>query len=642
MLNHDQNEAVHAPLKKHLLIVAGAGTGKTKALTHRIAHLADSGIPIETICAITFTNKAARELEERVESLFRRLEKKIGFVGTFHSLGARILRKEARHAGRTPDFVIFDDHDSLSIVKKVVARAAIADPQKRRPAQLRSEISRVKSRDPRTTPREALSPPLEEIFENYEKELVRHNAFDFDDLLQKTVGVFVAKPQICAAYRQQFAHILVDEYQDVNTIQHALLAFLVGPEASLSAVGDAEQTIYSFRGSNIRIFLDFPSRWKNPHMVTLTQNYRSTKTILAAASSVISHNRYDTAIARATDLWTENETGEPITLYTAKNDNDEAQWVAKNIEHRTKNNREPRTENREQRSADAEPLIPNSKFQILNSKFRIPDSTAILYRTNAQSRAIEQALIGKNIPYRIFGGVKFYERKEVKDVIAALRLALNGEDTLSRERLEKGITKRRFARYAKTIGNAPRSPRDAITFFLNHTQYFEYLESTFLNASERRENIEELLRFAEEFDSLPLFLERVALLQSTDDRNGSTARAIRENQLLIRENPRHEVQLMTIHIAKGLEFDHVFIVGCTEGILPHARSMREEKELQEERRLMYVAMTRAKKSLAISFYDIPSRFLGEIPKECIVFESGSENRIGEFEDSDYEEQWIEF
>lgn len=532
------------------------------------------------------------------------------FIGTFHSLGARILRVEARALGRNANFVIFDDHDSLALIKKVV-KAIGEEAKDEGAAFFADKITRIKngmlnartSQDP-----EVLRCPeiVQQVLSRYEAELKNYNAFDFDDLIQKVVLLFKSKPLTLAKYQKRFRHILVDEYQDLNNMQYELVRLLAGGHRQISVVGDDAQTIYSWRGSNFEIFLNFERDWPEAAVVVLDENYRSSQNIIAAASAVIKNNLRQ----KPKDLWTRNAPGELVKLMEADGEDEEADWIAE---------------------------------QIKDSKTKAPDeSVAILYRTNAQSRALEQAFIERNIPYRVFGGIKFYERKEVKDVLAGLRFAVNPRDAVSRERLEKTFGKTKFAEFANVIARskteaiseevaaAPQAPRndkteptELIRSFLERFDYFEHLKKNFTNWAERRENVAELLYFAARFKSLPPFLEEVTLLQATDP---------------VRDEAQNAVQLMTIHLAKGLEFDKVFIAGCAEGILPHARSLENTGTgLEEERRLMYVAMTRAKKELCLSFYDLPSRFLSEIPEELVRFESSvSENAVF----SDDEERYI--
>lgn len=573
-LNPEQEKAVIASTGAPLLIVAGAGTGKTKTLTGRVAHFLATGSGRDKICAITFTNKAAREMESRIGMV-----PPGHFIGTFHALGARILRKHATLIGRTPGFVIFDDSDSFALVKKVLKAAGV---KKESPAIIRNRISERKSAAEAKTKSE--DEVFEAIFLAYEQGLRDANAFDFDDLLHKTVMILSENEELRERYGKYFQHVLVDEYQDVNPIQYSLIKILAEGGASLSVVGDAEQTIYGWRGSDIGIFLRFPDEWRNANMVTLTQNYRSTGNILRAAGGVIGNNDYDTKIERAVKLWTENPEGEPVTIYEAYDEDSEAEWIGNRVAA------EPGTE------------------------------TAILYRTNAQSRALEQALLRRRIPYRVYGGLKFYERREIKDIIAGVRWALNPKDELSAERLDKAFPQKTLRAITEAFREIkqPAKPLEIIEIFLSASDYISYAERTMTNPRERAENIEELLRFASEFEDTPKFLEEVTLLQAADDLGKNRGRAAR--------NENVKVNLLTIHLAKGLEFDRVFVAGCAEGLIPHARSMDSAEQIQEERRLMYVAMTRARRELCLSFYGIPSRFLGEIPQDAARFESADDSR----------------
>ena len=590
-LNPAQDAAAHAP-GVPLLIVAGAGTGKTKTLTSRIVHLIESGTPPERICAITFTNKAAKEMAKRVN-------REGPFLGTFHSLGAKILRKECRLAGRDPNFAIFDDHDSFDLVKKAVK--AVLPPKKDdeddgilakknkkdTPVYFAKKISELKNLGrllPEARPSVDKEAQVRHVFEKYEAALERNNAFDFDDLIEKTVMMLKTHPEVLKKYQRMYDAILVDEYQDINPKQYELVSLLAGEHRNLSVVGDDEQTIYSWRYADIKTFLNFDKEWKGASVHFLEENYRSTGTIIRAAAAVAKNNRFRTP----KNLWTKNPDGDPIILFEAWGENEEAEWIAQ-------------------------------KIYSLRARDKNAD-IGILYRTNAQSRAIEQALIRNNIPYRIFGGLKFYERREIKDAVSALRYISNAKDEPARERLEKNLTKRKFTEFRNRVqamqlaaeditaraGTRPAiAPLAALKLFLETFGYFEYLESNFVNSDEREENIAELITFATDFASLDELLERLSLLQAADEIGNKPVDG-------------REVNLMTIHLAKGLEFDSVFIAGVAEGLLPHGRSLDDENSVEEERRLMYVAMTRARKNLYLSFYGIPSRFINEIPEDCIT------------------------
>ena len=553
-LSSSQLEAVSHG-KGPMLIVAGAGSGKTRTLTERLTHLINSGVPAVRIIAITFTNKAAEEMRSRIKS-------RVPFIGTFHSFGAKILRKEAGPLGRTKNFVIFDADDSLKIIKKLLVSREV--PTRYSPPKARYEISKIKNNliDP-----SELDNWLMVAFNEYENELRRQNAFDFDDLIEKVVQLFRLHPEVRKIYQNKFNYILVDEYQDINLVQYVLVKLLGEGHRNLNVVGDDEQAIYGFRWSDFTNFLNFEKDWPEAKIVELGENYRSTATIVKAAAAVIGNNKFQ----RPKDLWTRNDPGKPVKVIGAENAEEEAEAIARDI------------------------LKEQSK------------EFAILYRTNAQSRALEQALSFNSIPYEVFGGLKFYERKEIKDLVAGLRYALNPRDELSRERLEKTF---RRAPARELVQNLPElaaklSLIELIGFFLKTTSYFEFLRAKFENANDRIENVSELIQFASTFKSLPDFLERISLLQPMDG--------------LKANSPQRRVRLMTIHLAKGLEFDSVYVAGVGEGLIPHQRSLASEAELEEERRLMYVAMTRAKYNLTLGFYGLASRFLYEIPPELIDF-----------------------
>jgi DNA helicase-2/ATP-dependent DNA helicase PcrA len=589
-LNIQQKKAVEAA-QTPLLIVAGAGTGKTKTLTSRLSFLINSGIQPEKILAITFTNKAAKEMEHRILTNNPGLNPK-PFIGTFHSFGARLLREEAGLFGRNKGFFIFDTADSFSLIKKILKELG---GKEIKPSLLANFISSYKSTLERTEPPQGLDEDLAyAALEEYENRLKAHNAFDFDDLLEKPVAAFKNNPEVLKKYQNRFDHVLVDEYQDVNDMQYELIRFLTGKNGAVSAVGDAAQTIYTWRGSNIKIFLNFEKDWPNANIIPLEENYRSSANIISAASAVLAGNNYLKGRFEKR-LFTKNPTGERVVLAEFNGEQEEASWIAKKI----------------------------------SGLVKAGESAAILYRTNAQSRAIEQELIRAGLEYRIFGGLRFYERKEIKDILAGLRFRANQNDEVSRERLEKNILKRRVKIYEEYAPKEeiPASPKDLIADFMRVTGYLEVLDKSEGNLEERKENIAELVRFAGEFSDLSSFLEQVALLQTTDNFGG-------------KKNDASQIILSTIHLAKGLEFDNVFIAGVKEGLIPHGRTYYNEEEIEEERRLLYVAMTRAKKKLFISFFGIPSRFLGALPAEVTQLESANKSRG--FLSIDDEERYIEY
>lgn len=559
-LSEPQKEAVgHAG--GPLLVAAGAGSGKTRTLVERLVFLLEKGVPPEKIIAITFTNKAADEMKKRVrESGVLASKKTAPFVGTFHSFAARILRKEAAHFGRDARFVIFDEDDAGRVVRRLARNYDMAAAL----PKLRKSISRIKNK---LLNLEEEDEPTRMLFEAYEKELARQNAFDFDDLIEKTVRLFMERPDILKKYERAYSHVLVDEYQDINTAQYALLKLLCKNHRNLTVVGDDQQSIYGFRWSDFTNFLNFERDWPEARVVHLGENYRSSGTIVRAAASVIENN----ALQRRKKLFTKNNPGAPVYVFGAASAEEEADAILREI-----------------------------------VAGHTPGEKAVLYRTNAQSRAIEAALGLNAIPYEIFGGITFYERKEVKDIVAALRYGINPKDEISRERIEKTF-RRPVAR--ALVNELPEMAEklavlELLGYILKTTDYFEYLRAKFKNAEERIENVSELVGFASGFQDIPEFLTRVSLLQATDN---------------LDEAGKEPIKLMTIHLAKGLEFDEVYVAGVAEGLLPHQRSFFSDDDIEEERRLAYVAMTRAKHRLQLSFYGFASRFLYEIPPELVKF-----------------------
>lgn len=589
-LNEQQRRAVEHP-GGPLLIIAGAGSGKTRALTSRLKHLIEQKVPPHEIIAITFTNKAAKEMRIRVFGADQAEPKWSSrfpvfgrpFIGTFHSLGMRILKEDIDLAfKRNKSFSIYDDKESLSVVKKILKEMDLSK-ESYNPKKILNQISWVKSelKQPEDLPedRDSRADVFKRIYQRYEDELIKNNAFDFDDLLEKPVRMFLKNKELLNKYQEKFSHILVDEYQDINTIQYRLVRLLVGKHQNITVVGDDAQAIYAFRGADFRNFLNFTQDWPKAEVIKLEQNYRSTKNIIGGAGEVINNNK----IQNQKELWTDNEEGELIKIIGAEEPDIEATWVAN---------------------------------EVLALQDKNPENeVAILYRTNAQSRAIEQALISANINYKIYGGLKFYDRKEVKDVLAGIRLVVNPQDTASMSRLEKSMGKRRASGALEALKTLREDTRatDIIKLFMEDGGYAQFLSEKFDNVQERLENIMELIVFSAQFESLEEFLERVSLLEATDRPSGGD------------KSEKAPIVLMTIHMAKGLEFDYVFLVGANEGLLPHEKSMESEAQVEEERRLMYVAMTRARRVLYILFHSFPSRFLYEIDKDCCEFISPTGN-----------------
>ncbi len=574
-LNALQHEAATHP-GGPLLIAAGAGSGKTHTLVARLTHLMEVlHVPASRILAITFTNKAAEEMRKRTNA------SPAMFVGTFHSWGARMLRHEATRLGRTPSFTIFDEDDAGALLKHIAKNRNLPKETCGVPvlSRLVGTIKNegISAREAAANGPKALLPDTAEaVWNDYETALRQNNAFDFDDLIQKPVELFRTRPDILEAYRNKYDHILIDEYQDINGVQYELVRMLAENHRNLSVVGDDAQSIYAFRGADFRNFLNFERDWPNAKVIVLEENYRSTPVILEAANCIIRNN----AVQRTKNMWTDNPSRGKIGVYAATSDEHEAEWIVKTILA-------------EMRSGT--PL----------------EAIAILYRTNAQSRALEQALIACGIPYRIFGGIRFYERKEIKDIMAGLRLAANPSDTVSAERLMKNFSK------GKAVGLIESLPRlggaktasEIIEHFVSSTNYLDYLKKNFKNSRERIENVQGLLRFAAQFSEkgIAAFLEQATLAQGQDLPQG-----------------KQGINMMSIHMSKGLEFDTVFVAGASEGMLPHHRSLSSAGEMEEERRLMYVATTRAAKRLFFSFSGIPSRFLYEIDGDLVEFANAAE------------------
>ena len=628
-LNPEQKQAV-LTTEGPLLILAGAGSGKTRVLTYRAAYLLEKGVPPWAILAITFTNKAAREMRERINRLAGEAADDM-WVMTFHALSARILRRDIEKLGYKREFSIYDDDDQMTLIKRILKKLDISD-KSYPPRAVKSVISDAKNH--MLSPEEWLkdnpdfrSKPYYRAYCEYEKELKENNALDFDDLILKTLELLTEHPPVLEVYRRKFSYIMVDEYQDTNMAQYMLVRTLAGDKKNVCVVGDDDQSIYGWRGADLRNILEFEKDYGGCPVIKLEQNYRSTGNILDAANQVIAHNTGRKEKA----LWTDADAGDKIKLYHALDERDEAAWVCDVIQSLTRGG------------------------------YELGDM-AILYRTNAQSRVLEEALVRRGIRYGVYGGLKFYDRKEVKDVIAYLRVLVNPDDDISLRRIinepRRGIgdsTVETIAAYAAQHGlsllnalmeaeNAGLSSR-ALTAVRGFTELLITLTGDMLDkpASEfitglieqtglekqyendkepenesRRENIHELVSAVIEYDRMNPeggmvgFLENVALVTDTDRM----------------EEKASLVTLMTLHSAKGLEFPVVFLTGLEEGIFPISRAMFNEEQMEEERRLMYVGVTRAKKKLFLSharnrmLYNARqsnevSRFVTEIPARVL-------------------------
>lgn len=580
-----------------LLILAGAGSGKTRVLTYRVAWLIDQKkIYPENVLLLTFTNKAAGEMKERVVSLTKQAP---SFAGTFHSFCVRVLRKEGRAIDISPNFSIFDDDDSKEAIKEVLSDLNLSQ-DKYHPAAVASQISGAKNQmiTPEMYAEFAQGEWQEKIFKiwiEYKKLLKKINALDFDDLLLKAVELFEKSPQTLSSWQRMLTHVFIDEWQDTNKAQYKLIKQIVGKGENLTAVGDASQSIYSWRGADFRNINNLLSDFSNIKVINLEQNYRSTQVILEAANSVIKKNTQHPVLK----LWTNKNGGEKIKIYRARSELDEASFVVNEIERLTTNN------------------LQSTTFS----------DVAILYRTNAQSRVLEEAFLHAGIPYTLVGGVRFYSRKEIKDVLSYLRFLVNPKDTVSRKRVEK-LGKRQYEKFKEFAKKLPRDRVDTATTLdvmdavLQDTDYLsKYKRETEENIA-RLENIKELRSVATEFPDINEFLENVALIEAEQDDSGHLQPTTYNLQ------PNNKVTLMTLHAAKGLEFPIIFIVGMEEGLFPHSRSLFNMNELEEERRLAYVGITRSKDLLYLTYANRrlyfgqrssnpPSRFIVEIPEELL-------------------------
>lgn len=591
-LNREQQEAV-LNTEGPMIILAGAGSGKTRVLTYKVFYLIqEKKIDPTEILMITFTNKASNEMKERVTRKLQALHVGLPTISTFHSLCAKILRMEGKQIGISNKFVIYDEQDQIEAIKEALKKLDISIKDYR-PSSVLATISSAKNEligetDYQSFARGRFQEVVAKIYPLYQKILKDNDALDFDDLLVKTVSLFSQNPQSLKKYQDRFRYILVDEYQDTNHTQYVLTKMLAGQ--NVCVVGDFSQSIYSWRGADFQNLIKFKEDFKNVKTFSLSQNYRSTQKILDAASSVISKNRSHPVLS----LWTENPKGEDVIIYEARNEQEETEYVISQI-------------------LSASPAKGGASQQIRYS------DVAILYRINAQSRVLEEVFLHHGIPYILVGGTRFYERKEIKDVLAYLRLLTNPKDTISYKRIEK-IGKNRLKKFLKFqnsfAGN--RTTIEVLDQIVEATDYLSLYDEKDQEDRQRLENIKELRSVAIEFPDITQFLENVALVE----------------QEYLPEHPKtnndkkEAVTLMTLHAAKGLEFPVVFIVGMEEGLFPHSRSLMDKNELEEERRLCYVGMTRAKQKLFLTFAkrrlffgqrtsSIVSRFILELPEEVI-------------------------
>jgi DNA helicase-2/ATP-dependent DNA helicase PcrA len=634
-LNPEQREAV-TTTEGPLLVLAGAGSGKTRVLTHRIAWLIGvCGIAPEAIIAVTFTNKAAGEMRERVAKLLGPDAAGV-WVATFHSTCVRILRREIHHLGREPGFVIYDETDSLGLVREALRRGG-HDARSQEARRVRWRIDEWKNAalgpaDVASRPHDFDDERLAPVYATYETLLAGANALDFNDLLLHTVRLFNEYPEVLRSYQERWQYVLVDEYQDTNRVQYELVNQLAAGHRNLCVVGDPDQSIYAWRGADVRNILDFERGFAETKVVKLERNYRSTEPILAGAGAVVAHN----IDRKDKQMRAERGGGEPIRLFKAADDRDEAQFVVQGILEAVR--------------GDGRPLGDH----------------AIFYRTNAQSRPIEEELLKYDVPYVVVGGVRFYDRAEVKDALAYLRLVVNRADAMALRRIvnnpPRGIGKGTLSRAemlaaqrGSTLYEGLRAlaqeggtrsaakvnaffqlfeeladeviglaPAEALAVSLERSGYLGHLQRAGNPDAEGRiENLRELIAGAEDFESggdgseqrsaLEIFLDQVALVSDLDQYEDRTDR----------------VSLMTAHSSKGLEFPIVFLVGMEEGVFPHSASARDERGIEEERRLCYVGMTRAMERLTLTWalerrrwgshtFGMPSRFLREIPESLVT------------------------
>ncbi len=652
-LNKAQLEAVKAPLGP-VLILAGAGSGKTRALTMRIVYLIKKiGLSPKNILAVTFTNKAAGEMKERIVKLLGKEVRDLPTMGTFHSIGVRLLRVECKFVGLDNNFVIYDSADQESLLKDILLRLRV-DPTKFKPSLFSHIIDRAKNNmeEPADLPQlSSFDKTAKKVFEMYQDELRKNNAVDFGDLLVLPVKIFEEHPEVLSKYQKLWQYILVDEYQDTNQVQYKFSKLLAAAHKNIFVVGDDAQAIYGFRGANLQNILDFESDYPEAKIVRLEQNYRSTAPILSIAQKVIDLNPRQ----HKKTLWTENEQGQTPVFFSAQDELGEAYFVAsKIIEIQDGSSKSEELLYEQDDDTILGRIMRHARSKILPKlKNRLGlNNIVVLYRTHAQSRVIEEVMIEASIPYQIIGGLKFYERKEIKDLLAYLRLLINPNDLVSLKRVinvpPRGIGPKTFdllkealiEREEKELAALMDAKPSVKHFFemldhLNHLDesanlldilkqvlklsgYEAFLRDGTAEGEGRFENIQELFNVAASFskmnwkEGLSKFLEEVALMTSVDE--------------LDLNSPK--VTLMTLHQAKGLEFDIVFLVGLEEGILPHARSLMDPKEIAEEVRLTYVGITRAKKQLYMLCaqtrkqfgsrnISIPSRFLKAIPEELL-------------------------
>jgi len=616
-LNQKQRKAVTIT-RGPVLVIAGPGSGKTKCLTHRIAYLIQNKISPTNILAVTFTNKAAEEMEERVQSLVSLSSGSLmPTIGTFHAVCLRILRQQIEKLGKNykKNFTIYDSADQISLIKRLIKNLEI-DPEQFKPSSVQEAISKAKdelidTKSYQAQAQDYFPQTIAKIYQTYQSALEKSNALDFDDLIMLTVNLFRKNPDILEKYQGLWSYILVDEAHDTNFSQYTLINMLAEKYKNIWLIADPDQSIYSWRGADFKNIINFENDYPEVKTILLEENYRSTGNILEASHYIISKNSH----RKDKKLWTKNSEGKLIQLIETNNEEEEGSFITDEIEN------------------------------IIREKGLSLSDFTVLYRTNAQSRAIEEAFLKANFPYKIIGTVRFYERKEIKDILAYLKLVNNPDDSVSCQRIIN-LPPRRLAKFAKDIKEIDRLPEQPqpikdfyqlIEIFRKESQinnltnlirkiiqeinYEEFIMRDREQGERRWENIKELFTVASKYDSidpglgLEKFLEDITLFSHHDEI----------------ENKKDLVNLMTLHCAKGLEFPVVFIAGCEEGIFPHSKSFFDPEQMEEERRLCYVGVTRAKKRAYLTFtrqrrlwgqvmVNPPSRFILDIPEYLVEFQ----------------------
>lgn len=601
-LNKDQQAAVLHTNGPHI-ILAGAGSGKTRVLIYKVLYLMqEKDVEGDEILMITFTNKAAAQMKERIQKaiainkeLFR--AKTLPTASTFHALCAKILRIDGKHIGIASDFIIYDTQDQLDVVKDAMQKLGVS-PKEFKASSILGTISQAKNElltpeEYRSIARGYFQETVASVYRLYQQILKDNHAIDFDDLLLKVIELFVTTPDILAKYQRKFHYILVDEYQDTNKAQYKLTKLLAEKSNNICVVGDFSQSIYSWRGADFRNLQKFTKDFPGTKTFSLSQNYRSTQKILDAAYAVISKNTSHPVLT----LWTQNPNGEELSIYEASNEQNEAEFIIKQIATLLYMSRKN-----------------NQKLSLSN--------IAVLYRTNAQSRVIEEVFLHHSIPYVLIGGTRFYERKEIKDVLSYLRLFANEQDTVAYKRIEK-LGKGRLNKFLDfqekfKLNENSQETIDLLDTVLQATDYLSLYDEKDEEDRQRLENIKELRSVAIQFPVLSQFLENVALVEQEH----------MPDKLTNDTEKKDAVTLMTLHAAKGLEFSVVFMIGMEEGLFPHSRSLMDRQELEEERRLCYVGITRAEHKLFLTYarkrlffgqrtQNTVSRFLLELPESVI-------------------------